>query len=70
MDGFGCGGYRPGIIAAGTLLDYAIETQKADLSHIEKLKPIDLDAILLIDDSSRRNLELTQTLRHQWVPDC
>jgi len=62
MDGFGCGGYRPGIIAAGTLLDYVIETQKADLSHIEKLKPIDLDAILLIDDSSRRNLELTQTL--------
>ncbi len=62
MDGFGCAGYHPGVIAAGVLLDYVIETQKADLAHIEKLKPIDLEAILLIDDSSRRNLELTQTL--------
>jgi DNA mismatch repair protein MutS len=62
LDGFGCRGYRPGIIAAGALLDYVIETQKADLSHIERLTPIDLHAILLIDDSSRRNLELTQTL--------
>ncbi|MEE4166076.1 MAG: DNA mismatch repair protein MutS, partial [Desulfocapsaceae bacterium] len=62
LDGFGCGGYRPGIIAAGALLDYVIETQKTDLSHIEKLSPIDLESVLLIDDSSRRNLELTQTL--------
>ena len=62
LDGFGCGGYRPGIIASGALLEYVIETQKADLSHIEKIKPIDLDAILLVDDSSRRNLELIRTL--------
>jgi len=62
LDGFGCAGYHPGIIAAGVLLDYVIETQKTDLAHIETIKPIDLDAVLLIDDSSRRNLELTQTL--------
>ncbi len=62
LDGFGCGGYHPGVIASGALLEYVIETQKADLSHIEKLKPIDLEAVLLIDDSSRRNLELTRTL--------
>jgi len=62
LDGFGCGNLNPGIVAAGVLYDYVVETQKADLSHIEKLKPIDLDSILLIDDSSRRNLELTQTL--------
>jgi DNA mismatch repair protein MutS len=51
-----------GIIAAGVLLDYIHETQKTNIRHIEKLTPIDLGSILLIDDSSRRNLELTQTL--------
>ncbi len=62
LAGFGCGSYRQGIMAAGVLLDYIIETQKSDISHIEKLTPIDLDLILQIDDSSRRNLELTQTI--------
>ena len=62
LSGFGCEHLRGGIIAAGVLLDYIHETQKADTRHIEKLSPIDLGSILLIDDSSRRNLELTQTL--------
>ena len=62
LDGFGCGPMSAGVIAAGVLLDYVKETQKADLDHIEKLIPIDLDTILQIDDASRRNLELTQTL--------
>lgn len=62
LAGFGCTGFNPGIIAAGVLLDYIIETQKSNISHIEKLSPIDLDQILQIDDSSRRNLELTQTI--------
>ena len=62
LSGFGCEQMRGGIIAAGVLLDYIRETQKTDTRHIEKLSPIDLGSILLIDDSSRRNLELTQTL--------
>ncbi len=62
LTGFGCGAFRQGIIAAGVLLDYVIETQKSEIGHIEKLTPIDLDRILQIDDSSRRNLELTQTI--------
>ena len=62
LDGFGCGGFHPGVIAAAVLLDYVTETQKTNLSHIERLKPIDLNTVLLIDDSSRRNLELTHTL--------
>jgi len=62
LAGFGCGAFRQGIIAAGVLLDYIIETQKSEIGHIEKLTPIDLDRILQIDDSSRRNLELTQTI--------
>ncbi len=62
LDGFGCGNYTSGIIAAGTLLDYIRETQKTAIDHIEKLSPLDTESILHIDDSSRRNLELTLTL--------
>ncbi len=62
LSGFGCDEMQRGIIAAGVLLDYIHETQKADISHIEKIAPIDLETVLLIDDSSRRNLELTQTI--------
>ncbi len=62
LAGFGCGEMKNGIIAAGVALDYAIETQKSDIAHIEKLTPFDLSAILQIDDSSRRNLELTRTI--------
>ncbi len=62
LAGFGCNGYSQGIVAAGVLLDYIIECQKSDVGHIEKLSPIDLDSILQIDDSSRRNLELTLTI--------
>ncbi|GAB6190270.1 DNA mismatch repair protein MutS [Desulfocastanea catecholica] len=62
LDGFGCSRFTCGITAAGTLLDYIRETQKTAIDHIEKLSPLDTDAILHIDDSSRRNLELTQTI--------
>ncbi|WP_136807986.1 DNA mismatch repair protein MutS [Desulfosediminicola flagellatus] len=62
LDGFGCSGFTQGILAAGSLLEYIIETQKSAVDHIVQLTPIDIQAILQIDDSSRRNLELTQTL--------
>ncbi len=62
LDGFGCGAMQQGLIAAAILLDYVRETQKTDIDHIEKLVPIELDSVLLIDDASRRNLELTQTI--------
>ena len=62
LEGFGVGAMRQGIISAGVLLDYASETQKSDISHIEKLTPINFDSILLIDEASRRNLELTRTI--------
>ena len=62
LAGFGCRHLGPGLIAAGVLLQYLQETQKTDLGHLERLAPIDLDHVLQIDDSSRRNLELTQTV--------
>ncbi len=62
LEGFGCGSMNQGIVAAGVLLDYARETQKSDINHIEKLIPLKGDSVLLIDDASRRNLELTRTI--------
>jgi DNA mismatch repair protein MutS len=62
LDGFGCGQLRAAVVAAGVLLDYIRETQKSAIDHIEKLTPLDISSFLQIDDASRRNLELTQTI--------
>jgi DNA mismatch repair protein MutS len=62
LKGFGCDQLRIGIGAAGGLLSYINETQKATLAHIERLTLIELDDVLMLDESSRRNLELTQTI--------
>jgi len=62
LAGFGCEELKAGVAAAGSLLLYLQETQKAALDHIERLTPIEFDHVLLMDESSRRNLELTQTL--------
>ncbi|RUM46458.1 MAG: DNA mismatch repair protein MutS [Desulfocapsa sp.] len=62
LAGFGCENRKEGIRSAGALLEYIQDTQKANLDHIEKLSPIDLKQILQIDESSRRNLELTLTI--------
>ncbi len=62
LAGFGCEEMRAATAAAGALLVYIQETQKTDLTHIERLSPIELAHVLLMDDASRRNLELTQTI--------
>ncbi len=62
LAGFGCDRMAAGIPAAGSLLTYIIETQKSNLAHIERIRPLDLADFLFLDDSSRRNLELTQTI--------
>ena len=62
LKGFGCDHLKTGIGAAGGLLSYINETQKATLAHIERLTIIELDDVLMLDESSRRNLELTQTI--------
>ncbi len=62
LAGFGCEEMGCGIEAAGALFAYIVATQKADLAHIERLSPLTSDALLIIDDSSRRNLEITQTM--------
>lgn len=62
LAGFGCENMRAGINAAGALLAHLEDTQKTALAHIEKLTVIDPENVLVVDESSRRNLELTQTI--------
>ncbi len=63
LDGFDVDEDSPGIIAAGALLDYVRETQKTSLAHITRLEPYRRGSCLLIDDATRRSLELTRTMR-------
>ena len=65
-----------GMIAAGSLLKYLYDTQKTELSHITHITPYISSKYMLIDSSTRRNLELTETLREKqkrgsllWVLD-
>ena len=76
LDGLGLADYSAGIVAAGAILMYLIETQKSTLEHLTKLMPYTTGKYMLIDSSSRRNLELVETLREKqkkgsllWVLD-
>jgi DNA mismatch repair protein MutS len=60
LDGFGLSGMKAGISAAGSLLLYAAETQKGRTSHISAIVPYTLSDYLVIDESTRRNLELVR----------
>ncbi|MDR9501905.1 MAG: DNA mismatch repair protein MutS [Desulfurivibrionaceae bacterium] len=62
MAGFGCAHLTSGLAAAGALLAYVQETQKSGLAHIERLIAMETQAVLMLDESSRRNLELTKTI--------
>lgn len=64
LEGFGwTDDATPAITAAGALLEYAQETQKSALQHIARLEPFVRGSNLLIDEATRRSLELTRTLR-------
>lgn len=76
LEGLGIQDYDSGKIAAGALLKYLIETQKRDLSHITALSVYASGKYMLLDSSTRRNLELCETLRDKqkrgsllWVLD-
>ncbi len=64
------------VSAVGALLDYLIETQKTDLSYIKELQIYNEGQYLELDVNTRRNLELTETMRTKekkgsllWVLD-
>ncbi|WP_455721036.1 DNA mismatch repair protein MutS [Agathobacter sp.] len=68
--------YESGVIAAGALLKYLYETQMNSLDNILEIHPYSIGKYMIIDSSSRRNLELVETLREKqkrgsllWVLD-
>ena len=76
IEGLGLADYDCGVIAAGALMQYLVETQKRDLSHISHLTIYAAGKYMLLDSSTRRNLELCETLRDKqkrgsllWVLD-
>ena len=63
LSGFDIDEDTPGVTAAGALLEYVQETQKSGLGHITRLEPYRRGSSLLIDEATRRSLELTRTLK-------
>ncbi len=62
LAGFGCQDKPLAISAAGALLAYVRETQKAALPHLLAITTEDRDQALIMDAATRRNLELDQSL--------
>lgn len=62
LRGFGCEGLTAAIGAAGALLQYVQETQKAQLAHIAGLRVEAPEDTLILDPATRRNLEIDRTL--------
>ena len=76
ISGLGLSDYPLGSIAGGALLNYLLETQKNSLDHLTKITPYRTGKFMILDTTTRRNLELTETLREKqkvgsllWVLD-
>lgn len=68
LAGFGCEHFSVALEAAGALLAYAKLTQGQAISHVRALQVYHADYFVRMDASTRRNLELTQTLRGETAP--
>ena len=76
LDGLGLGDLDCGVISAGALLQYLLETQKNNLVHMTHITRYTTGKYMMLDSSTRRNLELCETLREKqkrgsllWVLD-
>ncbi len=76
LEGLGLKDYPIGVVAAGALLNYLYETQKNSLPHLTGITPYTTGKYMIIDSSTRRNLELVETMREKqkrgsllWVLD-
>lgn len=62
LKGFGLDSMREGIIAAGLIMNYLNENQKTNLAHIKKIYIYDHSDYIILDASTKRNLEITSSL--------
>ncbi len=63
LDGFGCAGMPLAVAAAGGLLHYLQTGQISDLAHITELTTYHPERFMVLDTTTRRNLELVTSLR-------
>ena len=62
LEGFGVAGFKAGLNAAAATLDYVIDRQRVKPSHIHQITPSQNNKVLIVDEASRRNLELVESL--------
>jgi DNA mismatch repair protein MutS len=63
LDGFGLGSKPLAVRASGAIVDYLGRTQRAALGLLKELATYSLEEFMVLDPATRRNLELTETLR-------
>ena len=76
LEGLGLNDYPESVVSCGAMLQYLYDTQMNSLQHINTIEIYSIDSYMIIDSSTRRNLELTETLRDKqkrgsllWVLD-
>ncbi len=62
LKGFGVEDLKIGVIAAGAVLNYIQETQKGNLAHINKISYYDTADYIVLDNSTKRNLEIISSM--------
>ena len=67
LDGFGCAGKPLATRAAGAIVHYLRETQKGALAQVVGLSTYSTTRFMTLDAATRRNLELTETIRERKV---
>jgi len=68
LAGFGASELTAGVSAAGALLEYARATQGTAIAHVRSLAVEQERAWVRMDPATRRNLELTETIRGEPSP--
>ncbi|TFH12231.1 MAG: DNA mismatch repair protein MutS, partial [Nitrosomonadales bacterium] len=68
LSGFGCDGLCPSLSAAGALLDYVRLTQGANIVHVRALQVERDGTYVRMDATTRRNLEISETIRGEKSP--
>jgi len=63
LEGYGCSHLPMAVRAAGAIVQYLRETQKGSLAQITQLATYSTSTFMTLDAATRRNLELTQTIR-------
>ena len=68
LSGFGCDGLCPSLGAAGALLDYVRLTQGTSIVHLRELQVERDGTYVRMDAATRRNLEISETIRGEKSP--